>query len=104
MSRLNRNQLKRMILKEFKMLGMGDMGTIGNSPLGMSHHGHDDYEEDYGMEEDYLAPSMGHEHTATGSVSKEDCCKAILCLIECCSCPDTKQKLKQCCDEILASC
>ena len=100
MSKLNRNQLKRMILKEFKMLGMGDMGTIGSAPMGMPQHGH----EDYGMDEDYLAPEMDHGHASTGSVSKEDCCKAILCLIECCSCPETKQKLKQCCDEILASC
>ena len=101
MSQLNRNQLKKLILKEFKMLGMGDMGAVGDTPLGTGMH---DYSEDYGMAEDYLAPEMEHGHSSTGSVSKEDCCKAVLCLIECCSCPITKQKLQQCCDEILASC
>ena len=103
MSQLNRNQLKKMILKEFKMLGMGSMGTVGNSPMGMSQHGHDNYEEDYGMEEDYLAPTedhVGHK----GALSMEDCCKAVLCLIECCDCEITKQKIRECCNEILASC
>ena len=102
MSQLNRNQLRRMLLKEFRMMGMADMGAVGDAPLGMSGHSRHDYGHD--MEEDFLAAPMGHEHTSTGSVSKEDCCKAVLCLIECCSCPETKRKLKQCCDDILASC
>ena len=56
------------------------------------------------MEEDFLAAPMGHEHTATGSVSKEDCCAAVLCLIECCECPETKRMLRECCEEILSNC
>ena len=60
MSRLNRKQLKRMILKEFKMLGMGDMGTIGSSPMGMSaHSSHDHGFGGDDMEEDFLAAPMG---------------------------------------------
>ena len=99
MSQLNRKALKKLILKEFRMMGMAPMGAVGDAPLGMSRHG-----TDHGIGEDYLASAEDQGHHAGGTVSKEDCCKAVLCLIECCSCPITKQKLQQCCDEILASC
>ncbi len=96
MSKLNRKQLRRMLLREFKMIGMGSphVGMIGHSPYQDMDYGHDE------MEMVVHKGGMHHE----GSVSKEDCCKAILCLIECCDCPKTKQKIQQCCDEILASC
>ena len=47
-----------------------------------------------------------HEHGVhrKGSVSKEDCCKAVLCLIECCDCPETKALLQECCEDILSRC
>lgn len=104
MSRLNRNQLRRMLLKEFRMMGMGDMGAIGDAPLGMSKHSSDMHG---GMDEDYLdAPD--HDHSShgghKGALSMEDCCKAVLCLIECCDCQITKQKIQQCCEDILADC
>ncbi len=100
MKRLNRKQLKKMLLKEFKMIGMGSMGTLGDAPLGMHGHG-----SDHGMDEDYLEPQAdyGH-HSAQGSLSPEDCCKAVLCLIECCDCQDTKAKIRQCCEDILSRC
>ena len=104
MSRLNRNQLKKLILKEFKMMGMGNMGALGDAPLGMGSrdHGHG---SEHGMEEDFLgAPDHDYGSHSSGSVSKEDCCKAVLCLIECCDCPKTKAKIRQCCEDILASC
>lgn len=99
MSQLNRKALKKLILKEFRMMGMAPMGAVGDAPLGMSSHG-----GDHDMDEDYLTPPDDHRSHSAGTVSKEDCCKAVLCLIECCSCPITKQKLQECCDEILASC
>ena len=87
MSNLDRTKIRRMILKEFKMMGMAGMGTAGMDPMGMSHS-HD------------IQPNM--PPTSMGSVSKEDCCAAVMCLIECCSCPATKQALMQCCQDILA--
>ena len=105
MSRLNRKQLKKLLLKEFKMMGMAPMGAVGDTPLGM--HGHS---SDYGMDEDYLAPAEHHgmhgvDHGGhKGALSMEDCCKAVLCLIECCDCEITKQKIRECCEGILASC
>jgi hypothetical protein len=98
MSKLNRNALKKMILKEFKMMGMAPMegGMIGHSPFPSlkPDHGHDDME--------MTVHSVDRHHK--GNVSKEDCCKAVLCLIECCDCPETKQLLRSCCEDILASC
>ena len=94
MSTLNRKQLKKLLLKEFKLMGMAPMGAVGDAPLGMSmSHGH----------HDHGAPEVHHSgHKSV--VSKEDCCKAVLCLIECCECPETKQMIKQVCESILASC
>ena len=126
MSQLNRKALKRLILKEFKMMGMAPMGggMIGGSPYGCDACGQspcacdddgacdacgcspcqcDEYEDDHDHgqfsmtvgKSDYVG---GHK----GQVSREDCCKAVLCLIECCSCPETKQMLRDCCEELLA--
>jgi len=98
MSTLNRKQLKKLLLKEFRMMGMAPMGAVGDAPLGMStSHGHHDYEKP-AVHHD--AHKSGHE----GSVSKEDCCKAVLCLIACCECPETKALLRECCEDILSRC
>ena len=100
MSRLNRNQLKRIILKEFKMMGMADMGHGGMKPMGMIpsvEYGHDHGEMEHGMD---------HSHSMMKSpkscVSREDCCAAIMCLVECCECPVTKRIIMECCQDILA--
>ena len=96
MARIDRNQLKKLILKEFKMMGMAPMGggMIGHSPY--EDHGHEDFSEP--VHADVLPV---HKDAGHGSVSREDCCAAVMCLIECCSCPITKQALAQCCDDIL---
>ena len=104
MSSINRNKIRKLILKEFKMMGMADMGHGGLKPMGMSHKpmGCDDEYDDMG--EDILMPqhsTMSHAHNK-GSVSREDCCAAIMCLIECCACPITKQAIMECCQEILS--
>jgi hypothetical protein len=85
-----------MILSEFKMIGMGSphVGMLGHSPYQDMEHGHDD------MEMVVHKSKMGHK----GALSKEDCCKAVLCLLECCDCPETKAKIRQCCEDILSSC
>jgi len=117
MSRLNRNKLRKILLKEFKMMGMAPMGggMLGHSPypdLEYDHpeHGHrrvDDIgalggDEAFGVGFEAGASGvLGHSH---GSVSKEDCCKAVLCLIECCECPETKAILQECCEDILSRC
>jgi hypothetical protein len=114
MSQLNRKQLRRMLLKEFKMIGMAspDIGMIGHSPYQGNPHGcdscghspckcdeHDDHGE-YGMQSSQVDYVGGHK----GQVSKEDCCKAVLCLIECCDCPETKALIRECCEDILSRC
>lgn len=105
MSKLNRRKLQKMILQEFRMMGVAPMGAVGDAPLGMSGH-----DSDYGMAEDYLAPAEDHDMHAghhgghKGALSMEDCCKAVLCLIECCDCEITKQKIRECCHDILETC
>lgn len=96
MSRLNREQLRKMLLKEFKMLGMGNPGAMGI--MGLPQHREEPHEHEVHMKP--VAHAGGHE----GSVSKEDCCKAVLCLIDCCECPETKQLLRECCEDILSTC
>lgn len=121
MSKLNRRKLQKMILQEFKMMGMADMMPMGKigafsqdphgcdacgmSPCECDEHGHEMMGDD--MDEDALLPMHSSSHTpmmgsASGGVSREDCCAAVMCLIECCSCPVTKQALIECCEDILA--
>ena len=101
MSQLNRKQLRKMLLKEFKMIGMSSphIGMIGHSPYQSEEHGHD-MMPDHGFAGDDMGYAMAHK----GGVSKEDCCKAVLCLIECCDCPETKALLQECCRDILSRC
>ena len=103
MSILNRKQLKKLLLKEFKMLGMAPMGggMIGHSPY-EAEAIHDD---DFGMEMHAVdhVEEYGHESASSDlrRVSREDCCAAVLCLIECCTCEETKARLRQVCDELM---
>jgi hypothetical protein len=116
MSSINRSKIRRLILKEFKMMGMADMGHAGLKPMGMlsktnpagcdscgmSPCGCDEYNEmgeDTLMPQHSMQPSMNHSHK--GNVSREDCCDAVMCLIECCSCPITKKALMECCSDIM---
>ena len=96
MSQINRKQLRKLLLREFKMIGMGspDVGMLGHSPFPSAQPDHDQ-----GVE-----VVMHGGAGSKGSVSKEDCCKAVLCLIECCECPETKQLITECCEDILSSC
>jgi len=127
---MNRNSLRKLILKEFKMMGMADMGTGGLGVMGLGkggHHGYDAMSHSHGYdamshshgcdacghspcqcdefneygEEDFMEPVDMNQHLTHGSVSREDCCAAVMCLIECCSCPETKARLKQCCEDLL---
>lgn len=106
MPKLNRNKIKKMILQEMHMLGMGPMSVMpmkslatcpscGHSPCECD--GHPDYEHDMHMDHEHQAHSMLDK----GSVSREDCCAAIKCLVECCECPVTKQAILDCCSDIM---
>ena len=104
MSKLNRRKLQKMILQEFRMMGMTDMQPMGK--VGAFSHGHDEMGEDalMGMHHSDHTPMMGSEMAKShkSCVSREDCCAAVMCLIECCSCPITKQALMECCSDIMA--
>ena len=107
MSKLDRKSIQRMILKEMNFLGMADMQPMGK--IGAFSKGHDSMSScgDDGMEEDVMLPMHTSSHTpmmggGKGSVSREDCCAAVMCLVECCSCPITKQALMECCEDIMA--
>lgn len=114
MSRIDKRKLRKMILKEFKMIGMSDMGSFGR--LGQPHGGHMGYDSfqvnHYGCDACGQSPCAcdeyedfshgGHQVShGHGSVSRESCCEAVLCLIECCECPETKARLRQCCEDLL---
>ena len=112
MSKLNRNKLKKMILQEFKMMGMADMMPMGK--IGAFSQDHDDMMHDMPMDNDMDALLPVHSSDATpmmgggmmnspkSCVSREDCCAAVMCMIECCSCPITKAALMECCEDIMA--
>lgn len=89
-NQIDRNKIRKLILKEFKMMGMTDLGHGGMQPMGFSSHGSD----------------MGHGHDGMKSpkscVSREDCCAAIMCLVECCECPITKSVIMECCQAIMS--
>ena len=108
MSKLNRSKLQKMILQEFRMMGMADMQPMGKIGAFSQDHDHSMMSD---MEEDVMLPEPTSDHTpmmgmssssAKGSCSREACCAAVMCLIECCSCPITKQALMECCEDIMA--
>ena len=92
MSSINRKNIRKLILNEFKMMGMTDMSHGGMKPMGFSHSNPSSH--------------MDHGHSAMKSpkscVSREDCCAAIMCLVECCECPITKQAIMECCHDIMS--
>lgn len=108
MSKVNRNQIKKLILSEMRMLGMADMVPMmdpapkrGCDACGMSPCGCDEYQDDHDMHD--MQPQGAEAHMqAKGNVSREDCCEAVMCLIECCSCPITKRALEKCCADIMS--
>tara|TARA_Y100001937_G_scaffold125729_1_gene193166 strand:- start:2015 stop:2347 length:333 start_codon:yes stop_codon:yes gene_type:complete len=105
MSSINRNKIRKLILKEFKMMGMQDMSSAGMKPMGFSDPMPD---MDMDMDLDRLGDFLGQDSMPQaasmhkGGVSREDCCAAVMCLIECCSCPVTKQTLMKCCEDIMS--
>ena len=98
MSSIDRNKIRKLILKEFKMIGMTGLGHGGMKPMGMPTQNH--------MPEMEMEVGMDHGHSVMNSskscVSREACCAAIMCLVECCDCPKTKQMIMECCQDILS--
>ena len=82
------------------MIGMTPMGGIGHmKSIADSGCGSDD---DYSEPHDYQpAEPMGHSGSHRGVVNKEDTCAAVMCLIECCECPETRRVLTDACNSLL---
>tara|TARA_Y100000593_G_scaffold61397_1_gene113720 strand:+ start:141 stop:488 length:348 start_codon:yes stop_codon:yes gene_type:complete len=110
MSILNRKKLQKIILQEFKMIGMTN-GDAGFSPM-KSLVPEDEYHissHDHGCESDgeellpmHTSPSTPIMGSSSGTVSRESCCAAVMAMIECCSCETTKRAIIECCQDILA--
>ena len=108
MKKLTKTNLRNAILKEFKMLGMGSPAPMKMQSLA---HGKMDH-MDYGsapIEMDHIDPNdafgMGVHaagHSSEGSVSRESCCEAVMCMVECCACPVTKAALIECCQALMS--
>ena len=94
MSTVDRNKIRKLILKEFKMMGMTNLGHGGMKPMGMPSHNP--------MPEMEMSPGHSAMKSAKSCVSREDCCAAIMCLVECCDCPVTKQAIMECCQDLLS--
>ena len=90
--RLTKDRLRRAIVQEFKMLGMGSP-----APMKMKSLSHCDAGSDHGGVEMH---SLGL--ASQGSVSREACCEAVMCMVECCACPVTKAALIECCQAIMS--
>jgi hypothetical protein len=103
--KLTKDRLRRAILQEFKMLGMGSP-----APMKMKSLSHcDTGVEPEPVELSHMDPNdafgMGVHtagHASEGSVSRESCCEAVMCMVECCACPVTKAALIECCQAIMS--
>lgn len=114
MEKLTKSKLRNAILKEFKMLGMGSPAPMKMQSLAHSH-GHD--HNPHGCDSCGMSPCGCDEYPAgeisvhsisapmsmdQGSVSREACCEAVMCMVECCACPVTKAALIECCQAIMS--
>ena len=103
MAKFKRADIKKMILKEMRMIGMGEMDMLNMPRRKSGCGGDDDYvDDDYAEDLPQMLPSDPSSAYSKGNVSREDCCEAVRCLVECCSCPVTVAALMECCDDILA--
>ena len=78
--KITREQIAEMIKEA--------MGPMMDMPMEM--HGGDD------------AHGAGGGFVHKDSVARQDCCAAVMCLVECCSCPVTREKLMACCEDLMA--
>jgi len=97
MSKLTKDKLRAAILKEFKMLGMGSPAPMQIKSLAHSEMDHMDHGSDHGGMKVHSLGLAGQ-----GSVSRESCCEAVMCMVECCSCPVTKAALIECCQALMS--
>ena len=102
MSKINRSNLQKLILKEMKMLGMTDLNPMADmvSSGVCPSCGQRDCACDSVEAAQPDLPQMSQ--SSMGTVSRDSCCVAVKALIECCSCPITKQALSECCDDIMS--
>lgn len=85
--KITREQITEMI-KE----AMGAMGHM-DVPMGSHMDPHMDVE---------MAHGHGGGFPHKGAVSRADCCAAVMCLVECCSCPVTREMLMACCEDLMS--
>tara|TARA_Y100001973_G_scaffold106311_1_gene183409 strand:- start:2937 stop:3248 length:312 start_codon:yes stop_codon:yes gene_type:complete len=98
MSKINRSEIKKLILKEMRMLGMADMDMLSDPAPQRGCDSYDEDQHDAGHEAHSEMPAVHGK----GTVSREDCCAAVLCLIECCECPATRRELERCCADLMS--
>ena len=85
--KINKSEIKKMILKEMAMLAVRPMEMEGHHD-----HYHKDHHDHHHMEKT-TAPR--------NQMSKEACCIAIKALAECCECPETKASILNFCDSLM---
>ena len=89
--KITREKLAELI--EEAMCGMGAPVAMGMDAR-HADHGHDD-------DVVVMMPDQhGFEHK--GTVSARDCVSAVMCMVECCSCPKTRAALIACCEDLMA--
>ena len=81
--KINKSEIKKMILKEMAMLAI--------RPMEME--GHHDHHHDHHHMEKTTAPR--------NQMSKEACCIAIKAIADCCECPQTKASILNFCDGLM---
>ena len=89
--KITREQIVEMINEAMGSMMDMPMSMPMDMDMGSAMDPHGDVEMHHGGR-------GGHK----GAVSREDCCAAIMCLVECCSCPVTSEAIMRCCDDIMA--
>ena len=90
MSKFTKNDIRKFLINEMRMMGMTDMmpinkmkstGEIDGPMVKM------DYPQEIGM--------------MKAEMSAEACCMACIALCQCCTCPITKKRILECCMQLL---
>jgi hypothetical protein len=81
--KITREQITEMIKEA--------MGAMGHMDVPMAMDMHSD-----------LPPAARGGFVHKDSVSRRDCCAAVMCLVECCSCPVTREMLMACCEDLMS--
>lgn len=102
---IDKQKIQKLILQEMRsMMKKDSVSSCGDHDSVMMMD--NDMDALMPMHTSHSTPMMGsnsmHSQHHMKSVSREDCCAAVMCLIECCSCPVTKSALMECCEDIMS--